>query len=391
MAGANRSLFETVTNLPASVDPLVVVTEDGVVAGLYRDAGIRVEILPIGGPMNTFGRALNRTSLPQRAWLAIRHLLPFYARLRRVIRRNRIDLVHINDPRGTLFGAPAAWLAWRPVIQHLRGEWPLGVLFRTYFELAGKRIIAVSQGALRSLSGTGQRRSRVVFNGIRNPVARSTRPFLRHLGDRGVVRIGCFASLVPFKGHHHLLEAIALVNAAGLANETAYFVIGDTPQGYDWYADWLQMRARELGIDNLTFAGWQDDPFAFYQDLDATVLASISRERVRLGERELDIQGTEGFPRTHLEAMTFGLPIVGTAIAGVPEQVADGETGLLVPPGDPQALARALEKVVRSPELRSRMGGAGRDRVERLFSTAVHVKGVLRVMEEVTGRKLSTL
>jgi glycosyltransferase involved in cell wall biosynthesis len=93
----------------------------------------------------------------------------------------------------------------------------------------------------------------------------------------------------------------------------------------------------------------------------------------------IDVRGNEGFPRTHLEAMSFGLPIVGTDIAGVREQVEHGTNGLVVPPSDPAALADALEQLITAPDLRKRMGRAGRQRVEERFSTQACVRGAMNV------------
>jgi glycosyltransferase involved in cell wall biosynthesis len=77
---------------------------------------------------------------------------------------------------------------------------------------------------------------------------------------------------------------------------------------------------------------------------------------------------SEGLPMSILEAMAAGLPVVASAVGGIPELVADGETGLLVPPGDADALAAALQRLVGDPELRRRMGAASAERAEREFS-----------------------
>jgi glycosyltransferase involved in cell wall biosynthesis len=79
---------------------------------------------------------------------------------------------------------------------------------------------------------------------------------------------------------------------------------------------------------------------------------------------------SEGLPMSVLEAMAAGVPVVATAVGGIPELVADGETGRLVPPRDPAALAAALAAVSADPELRERMGDDGRARAEREFSLA---------------------
>jgi glycosyltransferase involved in cell wall biosynthesis len=76
---------------------------------------------------------------------------------------------------------------------------------------------------------------------------------------------------------------------------------------------------------------------------------------------------SEGAPLSILEAMAAGLPVVSSRVGGVPELVVDGETGLLVPPGDPEALAVALGRLVADPGLRRRLGAAGRERTQRCF------------------------
>jgi glycosyltransferase involved in cell wall biosynthesis len=75
----------------------------------------------------------------------------------------------------------------------------------------------------------------------------------------------------------------------------------------------------------------------------------------------------EGLGTSILDAMAAGLPVVGTRVGGIPEAVAEGETGLLVPPSDPQALGEALSVMAGSPDLRKRLGDAGKQRV-RQFS-----------------------
>jgi starch synthase len=75
--------------------------------------------------------------------------------------------------------------------------------------------------------------------------------------------------------------------------------------------------------------------------------------------------------------------VVATAAGGIPEVVADGETGLLVPPRDPAALARAINELVADPERRTAMGAAGRERARRLFTREAYVAGVQAVYDEL--------
>jgi len=384
MAGANRSLFELVRNLPPRIRPFVVIAGEGQVADSYRQAGIPCTVLAPGGSLGTYGRGLMRTSRLQRMRIALSELLPFTLKLRRLIVETGADLVHVNDPRGALMAGPAAHLARRPVVAHVRGEIPFSRLARGAFVHGARRLITVSEGVRRTLPPRGREQAVTVYNGIRElPRPESPIPFLQHLRGRGVTVVACFASVVPFKGFHHLLRAAALLRDRGWAERVAFVCVGDMVEGYEKYHAWLAALAAELGVDNVTFTGWQADPFAFYASADVAVLPSVSHERAVIAGEEVDVRGNEGFPRTHLEAMVFGLPVVGTRIAGVPEQVEEGVTGLVCEPSDPAGLAGALEVLLRSPELRRKMGEAGRERVHRLFSTRAYVDGVMAVYDGI--------
>jgi glycosyltransferase involved in cell wall biosynthesis len=379
MAGAARSLLELVRNLPASVEPHVLVMGEGEVADAFRDAGLHCTVLSPPGALGGFGRTLMRTSPVQRMGILFRELLPLSRRVHRLIRGNRIDVVHANEARAALLVYLATRLARRPLLVHLRGEMSLGRLGRWVVEELPDRIVAVSDGARLTLSPRGQRKAATVYNGTRVPEAQGPSPaWPVALREEGKLVVCCFASVVPFKGLHHLVRAVARLNARGWRDRVSFFAVGDFPDGYREYQAWLGDLVRELGVDNLTFTGWQGDPFRFYRVADVTVLPSVSSETLALPGQMLQVRGHEGFPRTHLEAMALGIPVVGTRIAGVPEQIVEGETGLLVPPGDPDALADALERLLESAPLRRRMGDAGRARALERFSTAACVEGMIR-------------
>jgi glycosyltransferase involved in cell wall biosynthesis len=384
MAGANRSLYELVTQLPARVRPLVVVVSEGEVAAAYRAAGVETVVLSPAAELNVFGGALLRLPRWRRAWIGARGLPGFALRLSRLLRERGVDLLHVNDPRGSALAAPAARLAGVRVVGHLRGEFALGRGARWLYERSADRLITVSDGARDTLSPYGRERAVTVYNGIR-PLPEPSRalPWLAGLRSEGVAVVACMASVVPFKGHHHLIRAVARLNAKGWGDRFVVVCVGDTVAGYEAYHRHLAGLLEAEGVRNLTFAGWQPDPFPFYAHADISVLPSVSRDRIVLEGTEMEIRGSEGFPRTHLEAMQLALPVVGTRIAGVPEQVEHGVTGLVVEPADPGALAEALETLLASPELRVRMGCAGAERVARLFSTRAYVDGVMRVYGEV--------
>jgi glycosyltransferase involved in cell wall biosynthesis len=93
----------------------------------------------------------------------------------------------------------------------------------------------------------------------------------------------------------------------------------------------------------------------------------------------------EGFGRVLVEAMAASRPVVATATGGIPEVVADGQTGSLVPVGDVEALARAIDRLLRDHERAAAMGRAGRRRAEERFGLEAHVQAVQQLYREMLG------
>ena len=169
---------------------------------------------------------------------------------------------------------------------------------------------------------------------------------------------------VPEKGYRHLVDAAAALDRA---RPGAHWIfVGDGELRGE-----LEARARRSGIESrVHFTGWRDDVADVLALADVCVLPSES----------------EGFGRVLVEAMAMGRAVVATAIGGVPDVVVAGETGLLVPPADPAALAEAVRALLDDPARAARFGAAGRARAESTFSLGAHVDGVERVYDEVLGR-----
>src|SRR5437870_4684520 len=175
----------------------------------------------------------------------------------------------------------------------------------------------------------------------------------------------CVARLSPVKNLGLLLEACASLRARGVQFRCA--LIGDGPCRDELEA----MRAR-LGLARvveLAGAAEQAEVLAWWQRATVAVLTSES----------------EGMPVSLMEAAACGVPAVAPAVGGIPELVEDGVTGLLVPVGDTQALAAALEQLLRNPELAARMGMAARRRVEERFSLMGQVDRLLALWAELVS------
>jgi glycosyltransferase involved in cell wall biosynthesis len=212
-------------------------------------------------------------------------------------------------------------------------------------------------------AGVPARKLRIVANGI-DPAAfaRSADPALRARlagsPDRPLVLTA--ARLSPQKAIDGLLSAAVLVPDAIFA------IAGDGP---DRAA--LEARAQALGIaPRVRFLGPRDDIPELLAACDLFVLPSLF----------------EGLPLSVLEAMAAGKPVAATRIPGTDEAVADGETGILVPPGDAPALAAAIRAFLSDPALARRAGEAGRERVRTRFTASAMVDGVVAAYEELLAR-----
>jgi len=180
------------------------------------------------------------------------------------------------------------------------------------------------------------------------------------------VLVGVVARLEPEKGHTHLVAAWPHVVAA--APDTWLAIVGE---GSECAA--LREQAAALPAparDRIIFTGRREDVAALTADLDIAVLPSLR-----------EAQGI-----SILEAMARRVPVVASAVGGIPEVVADGVSGLLVPPAAPPALATAIARLATSPALRARMGDAGYRIVAERFSMEAHVRRIEAIYDEELAR-----
>src|SRR5215475_4701053 len=208
-----------------------------------------------------------------------------------------------------------------------------------------------------------------VYNGIdlkRFPMPRdvTARPAVAPYRPPRIVSVG---RLVAFKGFDNLIDA-----CAELARRRIEFVcdiIGDGPQ-----RETLQAKIEQLDLSsrvNLLGSLSQGAVLKKLQAADIFALPSTT-----------DTQGaTDVFPTVILEAMASARPVVSTRLAGIPELVVDGETGMLISAGDSTALAQALEQLLGDPDLRLRFGHAGRARIEQHFRIENTVVSLMEMLE----------
>jgi glycosyltransferase involved in cell wall biosynthesis len=227
------------------------------------------------------------------------------------------------------------------------------------------RLIAVSEETRRAYERQGYRPGsiEVVYNGVELDGARRASDLRGELGiPADAPLVGEIGRLCDVKGQRELIQALAQLPDVHL------LLVGkDLEQGGAFQAE-LERDATRLGVrERVVFAGHRDDARAVLGELDVVALPSW----------------TEGLPVVVLEAMAQGRPVVATPVGGTPEVVEDGRTGVLVPPRDPRALAEAVGRLLADPDLRQRMGAAGRARVAERFSPESMTTRVLAIYDEV--------
>jgi glycosyltransferase involved in cell wall biosynthesis len=298
----------------------------------------------------------------------------------RHLQQSRVDILHINNggfPGGASCNAAvvAARLAGvRRVVYVVNNvaegyRWPPRWYDYPLDRLAARWVTRFVTGsrpaadALRRVLRLPTDRVVTLHNGVapRRPdeTPEETRSRLSLPPDALVVSV--VAVLEPRKGHRVLVEAIARLQDLRLVA----VVEGEGPE-----LEHLRTLARGLGVgDRVRFIGTESDVFNLLSVSDVVVLPSI---------------GSEDFPNVPLEAMALGKPVIASRLAGVPEQVVDEETGLLVEPGDPEALAAALARLAADPGMREGMGAAGRARFEREFTADAAARRYEALYREIT-------
>lgn len=280
-----------------------------------------------------------------------------FLQILRLLKEFEPDVLHTHTSKAGFLGRWAAWV-------HNRGSGgvrtvhtPHGPVFEGYFgPLAGRaalwaeraaaaitdRLIAVSPAEMRASLARGVGRPgqwRIVPGGVEvgpsPPEGRE--PARRALGfSRACLVVGTTARLEPVKGVRHLVEAAAAVRSK--MDGLRLLIIGE---GGERAA--LERLASALGLGgDVVFTGWRSDVRALLPAMDVYVQPSLN----------------EGFGWAALEAQAAGLPVIASSVGGLTDLIKEEKTGLLVPPGDPAALATAISRCLSDPLLRIRLGSA---------------------------------
>jgi len=350
--GAQSSVAQLLPALAADFDVTLAAHGAGPLRAAARESGIRLVEL------EHVRRAIN----PWRDALGLIELV-------RLCRRLRPDIVHAHSSKAGVLGRLAAVIAGVPIRVFTVHGWS----FAAYGGPAGRLYLWVERRLARFTSslvcvasaarelGTAAgtclpERSVVIHNAVDVASFASVWP---HGGPPRIVSVGRLAFPKDFST---LVEALA-----GLRADWRAAFIGEGPLRAE-----ISGEVRRSGLEErIDLLGARGDVPDLLASADIFVLSSRS----------------EGFPISILEAMATGLPVVAADVGGVAEAVLDGQTGLLVPPSDPKALAEALERLLRDEAFRRRLGAAGRRRARREFDVPIFRQAHLELYRRELARR----
>jgi glycosyltransferase involved in cell wall biosynthesis len=369
--------------VPALTKVLHVITGD-LYAGAERVQDLLADGLPAFGYEVSFVCLKHGTFQQQLAagpretsTIAMRSRFDVVRTARAIARRARAtgsQIIHTHTARGALVGSIAAAMTGLPLAHHVHSptlrdttnplaNWINAVVGRGSL-LRARAIIPVSNSLAHHVAGQGHPAARICT--VHNGVAINTheRKCLAHRG----LALGMVALFRPRKGIEVLLQAMAkLITRGQLVHLRAVGAFEDPH-----YERQILALAEGLGLSPyIEWRGFRRDVVDELSVMDALVLPSLFGE---------------GMPMVILEAMAAGLPIIASSVEGVPEAVRDGQEGYLVQPGDVDALADALARLLCDRVGAQAMGSAARSRQRAMFSDRAMASGTAHIYDRLLGR-----
>ena len=347
-SGAERALLLTARSLAdAGHHPFVVTGTDAEFLRQLREHGIPSAHVPLV--------MTGIATMPR--WTAS------VARIARLARRHRAEVIHANEAPSFQMAGYVAKLLRIPAVTHIR--FPEGAAgYAWYLKPGFAKALFVSHALKRDVEaaspGIFNGRAAVVHDGVvpmtlpDDAERAAGRAGLQLPDDRPAVVIA--GQVVAIKGIWDFIEAAGMLVASGV--RATFVVLGDDLKDNGKTRREAEVRVRSLGLgEHFRFLGFRPDAPALIPFFDVVAVPSH----------------VEPLGNATLEAMAAGRPVVGARVGGIPEMVVEGETGLLVPPRAPADLAEALRRLISDPALRARLGAAGAHRARSTFSLEAHV------------------
>ncbi len=372
LGGAELYLLDVVRHMRHN--SRVVLFEDGPFMDRLKSEAIPTSILQ--GPDAVMG--VERSGGKLQDLKAMPGIFQMVMRLRKLAKK--FDVVYANSQKALIIGALAGKAAMRPVIWNLHD-----ILTADHFSASHRKIavmianrfvdhVIVNSEATRDAFGAcggDLKKTSIIYNGIdaslfQSVDAQEVRDLRESLGLKDEIVVGLFSRLTEWKGQHVLLEAIAQLD-----DVHAVLVGGALFQDDAAYEQKLRGMVHELNIaDRVHFLGFRDDVPRLMKSVDIVAHCSTS---------------PEPFGRVIVEGMLAKKPVIAANAGGAKEIVTQNETGLLVEPSDPKALAEAIRRLKEHPGKSQEMAEAGFTDAYRRFAIENIVKQIENQIRKVIG------
>ncbi|MEK3751580.1 glycosyltransferase family 4 protein [Paenibacillus sp. FSL E2-8871] len=356
-SGGEVALFNILTHIGEQIDPLVILAEDGALAERLREKGMDVRIIPLDESIRSRGRNAVNLGAPAAAF----KLLAYGRKLAPLLKAEKVDCVHTNSLKSALYGAIAAKIAGVPLIWHIRDHIGAPYLkpivakgIRLLSRLLPNGVIANSHSTLNALELPRSKKTLVVYSAFAKVIGNGIG--MRDQKDFNVLLVG---RLAHWKGQHIVLEA-----AKSFKNEprVKFWLAGDALFGEEAYKQELLQKIKNDELTNVSMLGHVDDIQGLMNTADLLIHTSVT---------------PEPFGQVIVEGMAAGLPVIASNEGGPVEIVVQGETGLLIEPGDAAILADSIKWMLDHPEERRRMADNGMKRVKEHFVIENTVKDIV--------------
>jgi glycosyltransferase involved in cell wall biosynthesis len=370
--GSDRVLLALVTKLDREKFlPIVLLPVDGPLVTELAAAGVEYHVLPI--------TCLSRATLSLPGLLHLpANLIKSIRAFNHALKGRHIDLVHSN----TLAVLPGAlWARWHhiphvwhvhEIILHPKFVRKAYALLLSWF---ANCIICISHATKENLlqdKPALASKIQVVWNGLARAASMdidAVRQYRHSVGVReGEVLVALVGRINRWKGQNLLVEAAGLLWQQGI-HQVRFLIVGSAPDGQQHFLTTLQQLINESPAkENFVLQSFTQDVSTVWDACDIAVIPSTE---------------PEPFGMVALEAMAASKPIIAANHGGLAEIVVQGETGLLVPPGDAAALAEAIKQLAADVNLRRQMGESGRLRYRSEFTLDRHVENISRIYEQI--------
>jgi glycosyltransferase involved in cell wall biosynthesis len=363
MSGAEFSLLSLMAGLDKNkFQPILLLPEPGPFLDKAGTFGIETVILP---HLIKFGEYFHFWKIPKALWAVLR--------LQKIIRGKEISLVHCNTPRAAYIGGLAAKLCGIPSVTHIRDIGLSPFVKKWQSRLLGflsDRMISVSRATKMYVIGKNpflEEKIQVIYNGVDLAlIDRVPLVAIRHeLGiPASAPLIGMAGRIESSKGLDILIQAAEIIKRT--FPSLRILVIGSIFEKQDQdYLDKLTIKISEKGLkSNVVFTGFRPDALGIIKALDIVVHPALC---------------PDSLPRTVIEAAGLKKTIVASRVGGIPEILLDTVSGILVEPGNAEALAEVVMFLLVHPEESSRLGEAARKRVACLFDIKKHLDEITAI------------